>query len=270
MLPAAVGFQCPSCVKEGAKQTRTGRLPYGGERSANPALTSQVLIGINVVVWALILLYPQLVDWLALHPVGICEVSAGSGRYYPGLGEAGCALNNGHWIPGVSDGAPWQIVTSVFAHEAVWHIGFNMLALYFLGPQLESILGRARFLALYLLSGLTGSAAVMLLAGEQTSTLGASGAVYGLMGALLIVAMKIGADVRSILGWIGINIAFTFLNSGSISWQGHLGGLIGGVVVAAILVYAPKENRTTYQVLGMTAVGLVSLGLIVARSLALG
>ncbi len=101
-------------------------------------------------------------------------------------------------------------MTSTFLHVDVWHIGFNMLVLWFLGPQLELAIGRARFLALYLISGLAGSACVYWLSGEQTSTLGASGAVYGLMAALLVIAFKVGGQVQTILMWIGINVVFTF------------------------------------------------------------
>ena len=96
----------------------------------------------------------------------------------------------------MSDGAYWQLVTSAFTHVEVWHIGFNMLALWVLGPQLELALGRARFLALYFLSALAGSALVYWLGGTTTATLGASGAVFGLMGALLVLALKVGGNVR--------------------------------------------------------------------------
>ena len=269
MLPAAVGFQCPSCVKEGGRVTRSGRTPYGGKRSSNPALTSQVLIAINVAVWVMIQAKSTLVDVLALTPAGRCEL--GSGRYYPGItSQAVCTQNGGtHWVAGVADGAPWQVITSVFAHQATIHIALNMMVLYFLGPQLEAILGRTRFLALYLLSGLTGSVAVMLLADPSGSTLGASGAGFGLMGALLVVANKVGADTQQILMWLGINIVFTFVASANISWQGHLGGLVGGLLISGLIVYAPKTNRAAIQWGGFAAIALVSVALIVVRATAL-
>ena len=137
------------------------------------------------------------------------------------------------------DGAWWQLVTSTFLHVDVWHIGFNMLALWFLGPQLELAIGRARFLALYLISGLAGSACVYWLSGEQTSTLGASGAVYGLMAALLVIAFKVGGQVQTILMWIGINVVFTF--TGGFSWQGHLGGFVAGAAIMAVLRLLPAR-----------------------------
>ena len=130
------------------------------------------------------------------------------------------------------------MLTSTFTHVEIWHIGFNMLALWVLGPQLELAIGRARFLALYLLSGLAGSALVYWAAPVNQSTLGASGAVFGLMAALLVVAFKVKADYQQILIWIGINAVLTFVFG--FSWQGHLGGFLGGLAIAGILVYAPR------------------------------
>lgn len=270
MNSAAVGFQCPSCVKEGAKQTRSGVAAYGGERSSNPTITSFFLIAINVAVWVAIQAKAGIASVLALTPYGGCEVGDTFRFYLNVPNEAACnQVSNGNWIHGVADGAPWQIVTSVFAHEGAVHLLLNMMVLYFLGPQLEAILGRTRFLALYLLSGLTGSAAVMLLSDPTSSTLGASGAGFGLMGALLVVAHKVGADTQQILVWLGINIAFTFFASSHISWQGHFGGLLGGLLISALIVYAPKTNRTAIQWAGLTSIAAVSIGLIVVRAMAL-
>ena len=268
MRPASVGFQCPECVNEGARQTRSGRTPYGGERSANPALTSMVLIGINLAVWVAVVATgwhtSPLTDWLSLHAVGLCNTTDGSG-WFPGVTDkATCEAIPANFIPGVVDGAWWQLVTSTFLHVDAWHIGFNMLALWFLGPQLELAIGRARFLALYLISGLAGSACVYWLSGEQTSTLGASGAVYGLMAALLVIAFKVGGQVQTILVWIGINVVFTF--TGGFSWQGHLGGFVAGAAIMAVYVYSPRERRTPVQVGGLVLIALLVLGAVVTRT----
>ena len=104
------------------------------------------------------------------------------------------------------------------------------------------MLGRLRYAGLYLLSGLVGSAVVYWLSGEYTPTLGASGAIFGLMGALLVMAYKVRADMNQLLVWIGLNVAFTFFGRSSISWQGHLGGFVGGVVLAAVLAYRPASG----------------------------
>ncbi len=248
MNSAAVGFHCPNCVKEANRASRQVRTPYGGQRVADPRLTTFVLIGINVAVWLLIQATggrtSALVDKLVLIP----DFAA---RPLPD-GSAELA-------PGVADGAWWQLLTSVFTHVQPLHIGFNMLALYFLGPMLENVLGRARFLALYLVSGIAGSAAVMLLSDPNTQTLGASGAIFGLMGALAVVALKVRGQVQAVLILIGLNLVFTFTVPG-ISWQGHLGGLVGGALVGAAMVYAPKQHRALCSGPSTGLVLLVSLG----------
>jgi membrane associated rhomboid family serine protease len=245
MQPASVGFQCPNCVREGNRGTRTARTPYGGQRTGNPALTSQILVGINVVVWVLILATgyqsSPLVDKLALTPLGAVY----------GFPDGSTQL-----VAGVADGAPWQLLTSMFAHVAIWHLGFNMLVLWTLGPQLELAVGRIRFLAIYLVSGLAGSASVMWFSPVHGSTLGASGAIFGMLGALLVIAVKVRGDVRGIATWIGINFVITFLLSG-ISWQGHVGGFVGGLLVGAAVVYAPHGRRAVWQVTGVGAVAVL-------------
>jgi membrane associated rhomboid family serine protease len=273
MRQAPVGFQCPSCVNEGAKSTRSGRAAYGGQRSANPALTSQVLIAINAFVWLLITATgggaSPWVDRLALLPLGRCLAPGGT-QFVPGAAEQQCQATPGfEWIPGVADGAYWQLVTSMFTHVDLLHIGFNMLALWFLGPQLEAAIGRARFLALYFLSGLTGSAFVYALSAEHSSTVGASGAIFGLMGALLIIAMKVGSDVSPILMWLGLNVVLTFVGRGFISWQGHLGGLVGGILIASVIVYSPRKRRGLWQGLGLGLLTVLVLAAIAARTVAL-
>jgi membrane associated rhomboid family serine protease len=243
MRPASVGFQCPECVKDGARSTRSGRTPYGGQRSGNPALTSQLLIAANVAVWIAILVTgsnsSRLVNELALRPS-----STANGIVFP--------------VPSVAGGDYWQLVTSMFTHVAVWHIGFNMLVLWVLGPQLELAVGRLRYLAIYFISGLAGSAAVMWLAAPLGLTLGASGAIFGLMGALLVIALKVHGDVRGIATWIVINLVLTF-TLGGISWQGHLGGLAGGILTGAVVVYAPREHRVAWQSAGLAAVAAAVL-----------
>jgi membrane associated rhomboid family serine protease len=267
MNSAAVGFQCPNCVKEGARATRSGRLPYGGTPSGNPALTSIGLIALNIAVWLSIRADASLIDRLALLPSGRC--AAGNG-FYPGATEATCSSAPGaHWVPGVADGAFWQLGTSVFSHVEVLHIAFNMMALYFLGPQLELVLGRARFLAVYLLSGLAGSTAVMWWSAEHSQTLGASGAIFGLMGALLVIGLKVRANVQQLVFWIVLNVVFTVTASSYVSWQGHFGGLVGGALLTGLVVYAPRKGRAAFQWSSMAVFGLACLVLIAVRVAAL-
>jgi membrane associated rhomboid family serine protease len=269
MNEAAVGFQCPECLAEGRKQTRSGRTAYGGLRPPRPGIVSMTLIGINAVVWLAIVASggagSRLFELIGLLPVGRCQTD--NGGWFPGVPDAAtCDTLNGsaHWVDGVADGAVWQLLTSTFTHIEVWHIGFNMLALWVLGPQLEIALGRARFLALYLGSGLAGSVCVLWLSAENQVTLGASGAIFGLMGALLVIAHKVHADMSGLLGWIGANALLTFIVP-NVSWQGHLGGFVGGLLIAAILVYAPKARRTVVQSAGVVALVVILLAATAAR-----
>lgn len=271
MTEAAVGFQCPGCVAEGNRKTRAHLGPYGGRRSADPAMTSKVLIGLNLAVWVACLATGGLAGWvasaLAITPYGACVGEQGGEQIVTLVDQATCAtLTGSSWLDGVATGAVWQVITSAFTHLEFWHIGFNMLALWFLGPQLESILGRTRFLALYLISAVTASCAVMWWSPVYAPTLGASGSIFGLMGAILVLAHKHGGDVRAILVWLGANAAITFLGGSAISWQGHLGGFIGGLLVVAAFAYAPRNQRNLGW-LGASAVMVLSLVLILVRAL---
>ena len=251
MRDASVGFQCPECVKEGARSTRQAKAAYGGKRlTGSPMATTYALIAANLVVFL--------------------AIRSGGGRVLDALALLPQSSTRGlREVEGVSGGAYWQVLTSAFSHYDVLHLGFNMLALYFLGPMLEQVLGRLRFLAVYFVSAFTGSAAVMLLSNPNSQTLGASGAIFGLMGALVVVAFKVKADLRQILFWLGLNLVFTFYNTGSISWEGHLGGLLGGALTAAIIVYAPRKRREVVQWTGIGLVLLVALAVIAAQAAAL-
>ena len=271
MNQAAVGFQCPTCVREGSKSVRKAGTAYGGQRSANPARTSQVLIALNAAVYLLITATggaaSSLFYRLALLPTGACASLAPPGGTYPARDEAACAITpRAQWFEGVSDGAYWQLLTSAFTHLDLWHVGFNMVALWFLGPQLEMVLGRTRFLAVYLLAALSGSALVYWLSDPNTPTIGASGAIFGLMGALLVVAYKVHANVSQLMMWIGLNFLITVVGRSFISWQGHLGGFLGGLLLAAVLVYAPKPSRSRWQLAGTLALGTVIAFAIAART----
>ena len=271
MRDAAVGFQCPDCVAEGRKATRSGRTAFGGLRPTNASATSAVLIALNAAVWFAITVTggsgSSLADLLGLRPNGVCDLE--NGFVNVAVGEAVCGQGGGVWLPGFVDGAFWQLLTSGFTHVTIFHIGFNMLALWVIGPQLEMVFGRTRFLALYLLSLLAGSAVVMWAAPQYQLTLGASGAIYGLFAALLVVARKVGADMRQLWVLIGINVFITFAVP-NISWQGHLGGFAGGALVAAVLAYAPRgPRRSLFQASGLLAVAALIALAVILRTAAL-
>ncbi len=165
---------------------------------------------------------------------------------------------------------PWRLFTVLLVHGGMWHVALNMLALWMLGRSLEPLLGHLRFLWLYLLGGLGGSVAVVLF-GFTTPVVGASGALFGLFGALLVIGRHIGANITGIAVVLGINLALTFLpvvsralggsSSLQISWQAHVGGLAVGALVG--LIYARtraiRQQRTQKLLLIATAVGLVAL-----------
>lgn len=247
MVAGSVGFQCPSCVEMGRRQTRQGQLPYGGVQSSHPALTSQVLIGINLLIWAVIFFtggsQSPLVRLLAIRGRGWCLVND---AYLVPVNASQCTGGD-VWVDGVATGAWWQVITNAFVHADILHIAFNMAALFILGPQLEGVLGRVRFLTVYLVSALAASAVVLWFTEPYVTTLGASGAIFGMMGAVLVIVRKHRGDLRPILVWVGLNVVITVIGASQISWQGHLGGLVGGLAVTAALLGLPRERRERWQ-----------------------
>jgi membrane associated rhomboid family serine protease len=229
------------------------------------------------VVWLAITITGGRLSWIAdlfaLAPTGSCGSRSNPSQYYPAISSSTLceSLPNGDgiWKAGFSDGAWWQLLTSVFTHVEIWHLAMNMFALFIFGPLLEGIIGRARFLAVYLISGLASSVFVVYLAGTESSTVGASGAIFGLLGALLVVARKARLQSQWLVQNLVLGVVVTVVGLRYISWQGHLGGLIGGAVAAAIIAYAPKSRRSVVQWIGLGLVLAVLLGLALARDLAL-
>ncbi|MDI3421009.1 rhomboid family intramembrane serine protease [Streptomyces luteolus] len=250
MVSASVGFQCPTCVREGsgtghAPSANQPRTIAGGTVAADPRLITKILIGLNVAVFVLVSVKPELVSELFL---------VGGHGYFP-------------W--GVASGEWYRLVTSMFLHEQIWHIAFNMLGLWWLGGPLEAALGRVRYVALYLISGLAGSALTYLITSPLQASLGASGAVFGLMGATVVLMRRLNYDLRPVLALLALNMLFTFTWSG-IAWQAHVGGLVAGMAVAYGLVHAPRERRALVQWGTCGLVLLLVLGLVVLRTAQLG
>ena len=156
---------------------------------------------------------------------------------------------------------PWRLLTAMFVHGSFIHLALNMLALWMLGQSLEPMLGRARFLAIYLISGFGGSVMVACLA-PTTATVGASGAIFGLMAALLIIGRHIGANVTGLLVILGINFALGFF-IGNIAWQAHLGGAIVGAIVAFIYTRTKRRDQRGWQI-ALLALLVVLLIVVVA------
>ncbi|MCX5332847.1 MULTISPECIES: rhomboid family intramembrane serine protease [unclassified Streptomyces] len=232
MVSASVGFQCPDCVRGGSG---TGHRPdaamprtiAGGTIASDPRLVTKILLGINLAVFIAVRASNSLLGDLVLI-----------GTWPPAPFTA---------TEGVADGQWYRLVTSMFTHQEIWHIAFNMLSLWWLGGPLEAALGRARYLALYLVSGLVGSVLAYLLESPTTATLGASGAIFGLFGATAVLMRRLNYDMRPIIALLVINLIFTFNPAFDISWQAHIGGLAGGVVIGYAMVHAPRERRALVQ-----------------------
>lgn len=239
---AAVGVICPECMNEqrqsaprtkSAARTRLGRMTAAGE----PVVTYSI-IALTLVIFVL-----QLI---------------------PGLGVTGQLLYAGVYsYPGSFE--PWRMLTSVVVHSTgfFFHVLLNMYTLWIFGQILERMLGRGRFLTLYLLSGLAGSLGVLFLADPRVAVVGASGAIFGLMGAFLVIQRKLGGNATQLLILLGINLVIGFLPGLNVAWQAHVGGLIGGAVIGLIYVQTRQRSKRTLQfvLIGAFAALLVALSL---------
>jgi len=165
-------------------------------------------------------------------------------------------------LTGVDGGAWWRLITSAFLHVQVLHIAFNMFALYVLGPPLERLVGQLRMVGIYLTTGLAGSVTVLWLGDPRIPTVGASGAVFGIFGAAIVLMRSRGYDISSLATVLGINLVITFAVP-NISWQAHIGGLLVGLVLGAMLAYTPRRHRRLLHPVAFGALWLL-LGLAAA------
>ncbi len=229
--PAAVGIQCVDCVAEGNRSVRQARTVFGGAVTDGRPVVTMTIIGICVAVFLAQMVVPGLTNRISFVPaLGVVE--------------------------------PWRFLTSAFAHSQslILHIAFNMYALWVMGNYLEPLVGRARFVATYLVSALGGSVMYLLLAAPVpyeealttgggawwTSAVGASGAVFGLFGAFLVFQRRLGRSASGMYVVIGINAVLGFVIPG-IAWQAHLGGLVTGAACAAAISYLGRPQGLTHR-----------------------
>jgi membrane associated rhomboid family serine protease len=247
---AAVGVQCVDCVQQQASTVRSATTVFGGRVTDRPVV-SMVIIAICVLVW-----------------IGQQAV--------PGL------TRDIAFVPALGESEPWRFITSAFAHSPrqVMHIVFNMLALWLVGGQyLELLLGRTRYAALYLLSAVGGSVVYLLLSWPPSQTdafggidpghwftlaVGASGAVFGLFGALLVLNRKLGRSSAGMYLTVLINAVIGFVVPG-IAWQAHLGGFLTGAAVAAVVAATSDRDRRRWQWPGIALVAVVLVVLTLAK-----
>lgn len=260
MTPAAVGIRCPE--HSGAKRgvSRAGaRVVRAG--AGTPMFLTRILIGLNVAVYA-------------------AELASGAGIYGDSgwIFQKGALVTNGVELGGTLQPAPggglipdsalvgvahgewWRLVTAAFLHYGPLHLGMNMLAVWWFGGPLEQALGRVRFLLLYLVSGVAGSAGAILYS-PNSVTVGASGAIFGILGAAFILerrgAMIFGGQA---LGLIVLNLGITLAFRSFISLGGHAGGLVGGAAVMFLLLHFRRSMAWSVA----STVGVAALAVVLA------
>ncbi|MFC0429280.1 rhomboid family intramembrane serine protease [Kutzneria buriramensis] len=232
---AAVGQQCVECVNEGRRATRQP-VTWAGARVANrqPVLV-YLLIAVNVVIYA-----------ITAVEAGSFAGNTNSPLFYDWVMWPQQAATQGEW---------WRVLTSGFLHIGFIHLAVNMFSLWMIGRDLERVLGRIRFAAVYFLSLIGGSIGVMLFAAPNSGAAGASTALYGLLGCYLVAVVRLKMNPRPILITLAINVFLTF--SLGLSIQGHFGGLVVGAIAMAAIVYAPQANRARWQGIALSALFVV-------------
>ena len=235
MVSASVGFQCPECVQEGRRTVRQVRTVFGGKVYERPGLVTTVIVGLCVAAYVLQIAIPSL-----------------TGRFE----MFGLAVASGEW---------WRLFTAGFLHLSVLHILFNMWGLWVLGRPLESMLGRARFAVLYAVSLFVGSTVSYVFASPQGASVGASGAIFGLAGGMIVVAKRMHWNLNWLVGIVALNFLLPFMVP-DIDWHAHVGGLVAGLIVTAAFVYPPRTYRIAAAVAVVLVVSALSVGLVVHRS----
>jgi membrane associated rhomboid family serine protease len=251
MTPAPVGIRCPehSGKPQGVQRVTSAahRATTGiGSRRLNAV--TMFLIGLNVAVY------------LAELALGGQSNGTGNWIYEHGVLIANAAYGNGA-PAGVANGEWWRLITAAFLHYGPIHLGLNMLSLYFVGSILEQIVGRWRYVLLYFVSGLAGSAGALVVT-PNSPTAGASGAIFGVLGALFVLERRgVIATGGQVLGLIVLNLVFTFAIPG-ISIGGHLGGLAAGILLMLAFTRFPRS----WQLSAAAAAVVAAAALIVASS----
>ncbi|WP_261795832.1 rhomboid family intramembrane serine protease [Mobilicoccus massiliensis] len=245
--PRANGFECPDCVGSGDHGGSHASVVSGGDGVTEKGAAPRPIVTFVI--------------------AGLCTLVYALQRFDPTV------TNLGDFSAVAGYVQPWRFLTAAFLHspDTISHLLFNMMSLYAMGQFLEPFLGRARFVALYLLSALGGSVGYLLLLpaldySDQASRMawfggmvGASGAVFGLFTAVFLVLRRVGSSVGGMVVLLAINLALPFFYP-NIAWQAHLGGAVVGLVTAALLfaTAAPGRRRWTWPVLAVEAAVLVA------------
>ncbi len=244
LIPASVGFHCVDCVKESSGLTPQMRRAQRAAKPTKPVVTITI---IALTVFVYLLQQADKTIFFRFSLIGLAQYPLGT------------------WI-GVANGEWYRLLTVALLHASWIHIGFNMYALWVLGPSIESAFGRSRFMTIYLASLLGGSTASLLFNSPQIAGVGASGAIFGLFGATIVANKRLGRPVNSAYAIIAINLAIGFLVP-NVDWHAHLGGLALGGLTSAVMVYGVRRPL----LIGLALVGeaAILIGLIIIRVAAL-
>jgi membrane associated rhomboid family serine protease len=237
MVQASVGFHCPECVKRAAKASPTVTARSIANR---PPVVTYALIALNAVAFLAVL-------------AGGGTITDGGGRVTLdyGLVGAGYTSANSNSIVGVAAHQWYRLFTGAFLHAGIIHLGMNMLVLWLIGTQLERALGAVRYIVLYVVSLAAGAFAVMLV-DPNIITVGASGAIFGLMGAAAAFQRSRGINLfqSGLAGLIILNLVISFTIPG-ISVAGHIGGLIGGLGMGWLAFEIERRTRSEWPVVAL-------------------
>ena len=263
---ASVGHQCVDCVAAGQRDVRPARTVAGAPlRSQLPTpVVTYALIALNVLIFAITAIQAKsLMD----NGSGFINLRTGAATFdSPVFGAMvldPVAVAQGEWF---------RVIGSGFLHFGLIHLAVNMFALWVLGRDTEIVLGRSRYLAVYLTALLGGSASALMFESLGAFTAGASGAIFGIMGAQAVLLVRMRRSPGPILAVIGLNVVISVTVPGISLW-GHLGGLVAGAAATAALVYAPVGQRTPADVArsrqlgwaGLAAVAVLVAGVLVLR-----
>ena len=241
MNPASVGFQCPRCVGAGRVTAREPRTRFGARMTPGGGVaTKGVMVALAVVSVTNLVLRGGVLSWLIM------------------------------WNPPVAAGELWRLLTSGLVSGGLLGLAMNLLVLWLAGRAIESEVGPARFLAIYLAATLGGSTLFYLLGPANGATLGAASAVVGLLAANAIGKRKSGEDVRGDVGLFVILVLYSLVvGFASFGWLTMIGSILVGALAGAVLAYAPRGNRTAAQVVGLLAVVLLCLVAVVVKTFVL-
>jgi len=248
---APVGFQCTDCVHAGGQEQRRqhrgyqeagfGQRTVFGARLSQSVLVTQVILAVNVLVFLFTVFQAQ-----SLNDNDAADVFQRGSLYVT------ATLGHDEW---------WRVLTNGFLHYGAIHIAVNMFSLWMMGRALEQVCGRGRYLALYFISMLGASAAVLIFDQSGPPTVGASGALFGLMGAYAVLVLKLRLNPTGLIITLALNAFITFGISGISIWA-HVGGLVTGALVTVALLYAPQAGQARWQAVGLTIITLAIIGLL--------